>query len=112
MKKIEAIIEPSDIEGMKEDLTRLGVARMTVTEVHGFGRSDGPARVHRGVRFEAPYVTEAKVEIVVHDDIAAAVIGIMGQKAKTDESGQSDIRLFSLDDTANLAKRRKSAVAG
>jgi nitrogen regulatory protein PII len=111
MKKIEAIIEPSDIEGMKEDLAGIGVGRMTVTEVHGFGRAGGPARVQRGVRFEPPYVTEAKVEIVVHDDIAAAVIGIMGQKAKTNESGQSDIRLVSLDDTANPAKGRKSAMA-
>ena len=54
MKKIEAIIEPSDIEGMKEDLAKIGVGRMTVTEVDGFGRWGGRTEVYRGVRLEPP----------------------------------------------------------
>lgn len=111
MKKVEAIIEPSEVEEVKEDLARIGVRRMTVTEVHGFGRSGGHMQVQRGVRFELPFVTEAKIEVVVFDEMAAAAIRVIREKAKTDESGQSDIRVFSLEDIAGPAVVKKSAMA-
>ena len=111
MKKVEAIIEPSEVEEVKEDLAKIGVRRMTVTEVHGFGRSAGPTEVYRGMRYEAPFVTEAKIEIVVLDEMADGAIRVIREKAKTDESGQSDIRVFSLEDTAGLSERRRSVAA-
>ncbi len=44
MKKVEAIIQPFDVEGVKEGLTRLGLQEMTMTEVKGFGRQRGPRK--------------------------------------------------------------------
>ena len=38
MKKIEAVIKPFKLDEVREALTTLGVAGMTVTEVKGFGR--------------------------------------------------------------------------
>jgi nitrogen regulatory protein P-II 1 len=111
MKRVEAIIEPSEVEEVKEDLARIGVHRMTVTEVHGFGPPDGRTEVYRGMRYEPPFTTEAKIEIVVLDEMAAAAIGVMQEKAKTDESGQSDIRVFPLDDIARLAVGKMGVVA-
>ena len=110
MKKIEAILEPLDVEEVKEGLAHLGISRMTVTEVHGFGPS-APSQVYRGRRYEPPYTIDAKIEVVVPDEVAAAVIGVMSRKAKTDESGRSDIRLFSLEESDSLAAIRKNVVA-
>jgi len=111
MKKIEAIVEPSEIEEVKEDLARIGVSRMTVTEVHGFGRTGGRTQVYRGVRIKSPFTTEAKIEIVVLDEMAEGAIRVIREKAKTDESGQSDIRVFSLEDIAGPPVGRQSAMA-
>ncbi len=111
MKKIEAIVEPSEVEGLKEDLAGIGISRMTVTEVHEFGSSGGRTLVYRGMKSKLPYVTEAKIEIVVVDETAEGAIRVIREKAKTDESGQADIRLFSLEDTAWPSIGRKSAVA-
>lgn len=109
MKKIEAIIEPSDVEGMKEELTRIGVRRVIITEVHWFSRSGRRTEVYRGVRFEPSSVTEAKVEIVVTDEMVEDAVRIMGEKAKTDESGQSDVRVFTLEEIAKLTMGTKNA---
>ncbi len=111
MKKIEAILEPLDVEEVKEGLAHIGISRMTVTEVRGFAPSGGPSQVYRGRRYEPPYTIDAKIEVVVNDEMAATVVGIMSRKAKADESGQSDIRLFSLEDTAGMAMGMRSVAA-
>ena len=111
MKKIEVIIEPSNIEEMKEDLAGIGVGPMIVTEVHGFGRPGGRTEVFRGVRFEPPYVTEAKIEVVVRDEMVEGAIRIIREKAKTDEPEDRDIRVFSLEDIAGQARGKTGAVA-
>jgi nitrogen regulatory protein PII len=111
MKKIEAILEPLDVEEVKEGLAHIGIHRMTVTEVHGFAPSGGPSQVYRGRRYEPPYTIDAKIEVVVTDEMAAAVIEVMSRKAKTDESGRSDIRLFSLEKSALLAAGKSVAAA-
>ena len=63
MKKVEAIIQPFEVEGVKEGLTRMGLQRFTVTEVKGFGGQAGLGEIYRGMRCEAPYHLEAKVEL-------------------------------------------------
>jgi nitrogen regulatory protein P-II 1 len=41
MKKVEAIIKPFKLDDVKNDLGRLGIQGMTVSEVKGFGRTGG-----------------------------------------------------------------------
>jgi nitrogen regulatory protein P-II 1 len=108
VKKIEAIVEPSEVEGVKEGLSGIGVGAVTVTEVRAFGASGGRTLVYRGVRCEAPYVTEAKLEMMVADDSADGVVTVLQRAAKTDESGVGRVFVFSLDDTARLGMAKKS----
>ena len=102
MKKIEAIVEPSEVEGLKERLTDAGVRSVTVTEVRGFSASGGRTLVYRGVRFDAPYVVEAKLETVVADEAVDKAVTILRKEAKTDEDGQPRVFVLSLDDASRL----------
>lgn len=111
MKKIEAIVEPSEVEGVKAGLSGIGVRGVTVTEVRAFGASGGRTLVYRGMRCEAPYVTEAKLEMVVADETADGAITVLRQVAKTDEAGDGRVFVFSLDDTAGLRTAKKSVAA-
>jgi len=108
MKKIEAIVEPSEVEVVKEGLIGMGIGGVTVTEVRAFGPSGGRTLVYRGVRCEAPYALEAKLEIVVADEAADRAVTILREAAKTDELGQARVFLFALDDASRL--RRAAAV--
>jgi hypothetical protein len=42
-KKIEAIIRPFKMEGVRDALTEVGINGITVSEVKGFGRQKGKA---------------------------------------------------------------------
>jgi len=48
VKLIIAIIKPFKLDEVREALTTLGVAGMTVTEVKGFGRQKGQTEIYRG----------------------------------------------------------------
>ena len=48
MKLILAIIKPFKLDEVREALTGLGIAGMTVTEVKGFGRQKGQTEIYRG----------------------------------------------------------------
>ena len=41
MKMIEAIIQPSKLEAVKEALNEVEVVRLTISDVQGFGRQKG-----------------------------------------------------------------------
>ncbi len=111
MKKIEAIVEPSGVEGVREGLAGIGIRSMAVSEVHVFGAPAGNARFHRGARYEPPYVTESKVEMVVHDESADEVIAFLRQGAKTDEEGAVRVFVFSLDDLRPMRTAKKSVAS-
>ena len=48
MKFIVAIIKPFKLDEVRDALSALGVAGMTVTEVKGFGRQKGQTEIYRG----------------------------------------------------------------
>ena len=48
MKLIEAIIQPSRLESVKEALNEVEVVRLTVCDVQGFGRQKGHTEIYRG----------------------------------------------------------------
>jgi nitrogen regulatory protein PII len=48
MKKIEAIIQPSKLDEVKDALREAGIQGMNVTNVRGFGRQKGHTEIYRG----------------------------------------------------------------
>ena len=51
MKFIIAIIKPFKLDEVREALSNLGVAGMTVSEVKGFGRQKGQTEIYRGAEY-------------------------------------------------------------
>jgi len=56
MKLVIAIIKPFKLDDVREALTELGVAGMTVTEVKGFGRQKGQTEIYRGAEYSTNMV--------------------------------------------------------
>lgn len=110
MKKIEAIVEPSEIGTVREALTELGVGGITATEIHDFGASGGRTLVYRGRKVELPYTTEAKLEVAVADETADRVVAILQRAAKTDQAGEARVLTFSLDEAALKTAKKNIAV--
>ena len=83
MKMITAIIKPHKLDEVREALTPLGVAGMTVTEVKGFGRQKGQTEIYRGAEYEVSFLPKVKVELAVGDDMVEAVVEAIQKAAHT-----------------------------
>ncbi|RIA43919.1 nitrogen regulatory protein P-II family [Hephaestia caeni] len=95
MKLITAIIKPFKLDDVREALTDLGVAGMTVTEVKGFGRQKGQTEIYRGAEYTTNMVPKIKIEIVCATDLADRVAEAIEAAAATGAIG--DGKIFILD---------------
>ena len=69
MMKIEAIIQPSRFESVKDALLEIGIEGMTVTEVRGHGRQKGHTEVYRGREYTVDLLPKIKLEVVLPDKL-------------------------------------------
>nr|WP_217497991.1 P-II family nitrogen regulator [Sphingomonas zeae] len=95
VKLIIAIIKPFKLDEVREALTTLGVAGMTVTEVKGFGRQKGQTEIYRGAEYSTNMVPKIKVEVVCASEIADRVVESIQSAANTGAIG--DGKIFMLD---------------
>ena len=61
MKLVIAIIKPFKLDEVREALTTIGVAGMTVSEVKGFGRQKGQTEIYRGAEYSTNMVPKIKI---------------------------------------------------
>jgi len=95
MKFIIAIIKPFKLDTVREALSGIGIAGMTVTEVKGFGRQKGQTEIYRGAEYSTNMLPKVKLEIAASDDIAAQVVETIQVTANTGAIG--DGKIFVLD---------------
>jgi nitrogen regulatory protein P-II 2 len=95
MKLIMAIIKPFKLDEVREALTGLGIAGMTVSEVKGFGRQKGQTEIYRGAEYTTNMVPKIKLEIVCDDALASRVVEGIQQTASSGAIG--DGKIFVID---------------
>ncbi|ASJ89664.1 P-II family nitrogen regulator [Porphyrobacter sp. CACIAM 03H1] len=95
MKFIIAIIKPFKLDTVREALSGIGIAGLTVTEVKGFGRQKGQTEIYRGAEYSTNMLPKVKLEIAASDEIAAQVVETIQQVANTGAIG--DGKIFVLD---------------
>lgn len=102
MKKIEAIIKPFKLEGVKEALNELGIAGMTVSEVKGYGRQKGHKEVYRGAEYQVEFNPKTKIELVVAEEIAGKVVETIRNAANANKIGDGKIFVLPVDDVMRI----------
>ena len=95
MKLVIAIIKPFKLDEVREALTEIGVAGMTVSEVKGFGRQKGQTEIYRGAEYSTNMVPKIKIEIACAVDLADKVVEAIQASANTGAIG--DGKIFVLD---------------
>jgi nitrogen regulatory protein P-II 1 len=111
MKKIEAIIKPFKLTEVKEALNEVGIQGMTVSEVKGFGRQKGHTEIYRGSEYTVDFLPKIKLEIVVAEDQADAVVEAIIHAAKTGKIGDGKIFVTSIDDAIRIRTEEKGELA-
>jgi len=67
MKLVIAIIQPHKLEEVKEELYKVEVNLITVSEVLGHGRQKGVTEIYRGAKETGNLLRKVRLEIAVND---------------------------------------------
>ena len=102
MRLIKAIIRPNKLEEVKDALTKLSVAGMTVTEVRGHGRQKGHKAVYRGTEYSVTLLPKIMIELVIHDDMVDDVIKTVIETARTGEIGDGRVFVLPIEQGYNI----------
>jgi nitrogen regulatory protein P-II 1 len=102
MKKIEAIIKPFRLEDVKTALDHLGIVGMTLTEVKGCGHQRGHTEIYQGSEYTTDFLPKLKIDLVVPDALAEAVVNAIVHAAKTGKIGDGKIFISTIDDVVRI----------
>ena len=102
MKKIEAIIQPSRFESVKEALLEIGIEGLTVSEVRGHGRQKGHTEVYRGSEYSVDLLPKVKLELVIPAAQAEKVVAAILKAAKTGKIGDGKIFVSTIEDAIRI----------
>lgn len=97
MKKIEAIIRPFKLDDVVEALSQVGVEGVSVSEVRGFGRQKGRTEIYKGAEYVVDFIPKVKLEIVVAEALANAVVEVIRKTAFTGKIGDGKIFVLPVE---------------
>ena len=102
MKLITAIIKPFKLDDVKDALKQAGIEALTVSEVRGFGRQGGHTETYRGSEYKIDFVPKVKLEIIVDDAGADAVVDAITGSAATGKIGDGKIWITSVHEVIRI----------
>lgn len=102
MKKIEAIIKPFKLDEVREALSDIGVAGLTVTEVKGFGRQKGHTELYRGAEYVVDFLPKVKLEVVVADSLLERAMETITTAARTGKIGDGKIFVTTVEQVVRI----------
>lgn len=111
MKLIIAIIQPSKLEEVKEELYRQEVNLITVSEVMGHGRQKGITEIYRGAKETGNLLRKIRLEIAVNEDFLEPTIKAIVKGAKTGETGDGKIFVLDLKECVRIRTEERGGVA-
>ena len=111
MIKIEAIIRPNRFDTVKEALTRLGIAGMTVSEVRGHGRQKGHTEVFRGREYDVDLLPKIKIELVVAMAMVEPAIEAIQGAAYTGKIGDGKIFYYEVSGAVRIRNKERDVAA-
>jgi len=111
MTKLEAIIQPSRFEAVKEILTELGIGGMTVSDVRGHGRQKGHTEVYRGREYTVDLLPKIKLELVLPENLVDAAVDAILKTASSGNIGDGKIFLSKVEETIRIRNQERGVVA-
>ncbi|GAW84780.1 nitrogen regulatory protein P-II 2 [Bathymodiolus platifrons methanotrophic gill symbiont] len=102
MKLITAIVKPFKQDDVREALSEIGIAGVTVTEVKGFGRQKGHTELYRGAEYVVDFLPKVKMEIAVAENIVDQAIEAIIKSANTGKIGDGKIFVTALEQVIRI----------
>jgi nitrogen regulatory protein P-II 1 len=111
MQKIEAVIQPSKLDAVKDALVEIGVEGMTILEARGHGRQKGHTEFYRGREYSVDLLPKVKLELVVTDEMAEKAIQAIITSARTGKIGDGKIFVSKIDEAIRIRNDERGEIA-
>ena len=108
MKKIEAIIKPFKFDEVREALEREKSQRLTIFEVKGAGGQQGTIKHYRGAQY-VEHSHEIKIEIIVDDDEATRLAGIIVDILRTGDLCDGEVIILPIEELLRVRVGQRSS---
>ncbi|MGH8119193.1 MAG: P-II family nitrogen regulator [Gammaproteobacteria bacterium] len=102
MKLLTAIVKPFKLDDVRDELSKIGIKGLTVTEVRGFGRQKGHTELYRGAEYIVDFLPKTKVEIAIEDSMVDSAIEAISRAANTGKIGDGKIFVFNLEQVVRI----------
>lgn len=111
MTKVEAVIQPSRLESVKNILLDLGVEGMTISDARGHRRQKSHVEHYRGHEYRVAFVPKIKLEIVVPDDRVEITVNAILSGAVTGKIGDGKIFVSRVKDAIRIRNHDRGEIA-
>ena len=111
MQKIEAIIQPSKLDAVKDAVLEAGVDGITIIEARGHGRQKGHTEFYRGREYTVDLLPKIKLEIVVPDEIVDKVVQAIVAAARTGKIGDGKIFISPITEAIRIRNDERGPTA-
>ncbi|MEO6922349.1 MAG: P-II family nitrogen regulator [Bryocella sp.] len=102
MQKIEAVIQPSKLDAVKDALVEAGVDGITIYEARGHGRQKGHTEFYRGREYAVDLLPKVKLELVVKDELVEKATQAIITAARTGHIGDGKIFISKIDEAIRI----------
>jgi nitrogen regulatory protein P-II 1 len=111
MTKVEAVIQPSKLDVVKDALIEAGVDGMTILDVRGHGRQKGHSEVYRGREYTVDLLPKVKLEMVLPDELVEKAVQAILSTARTGKIGDGKIFLSKVDEAIRIRNEERGVAA-
>ena len=111
MLKIEAVLQPSKLDAVKDALVEIGIEGMTIIEARGHGRQKGHTEFYRGREYSVDLLPKVKLELVVADALVEKVILAITTTARTGAIGDGKIFVSKIDEAIRIRNDERGEIA-
>jgi nitrogen regulatory protein P-II 1 len=111
MQKIEAVIQPSKLDAVKDALVEIGIEGITILEARGHGRQKGHTEFYRGREYSVDLLPKVKLEIVTRDEMVEKTVQAIMTAARTGKIGDGKIFVSKVDEAIRIRNDERGEIA-
>lgn len=103
MKEIKAIIRPSKLLDVSEELQVIeGLPGVTISDIKGFGKNRAQNAVDKVVYEMVEFIPRIQLEVVVNDEMLDDVVNVIQKFSHTGNTGDRKIFVVSVEQAVKM----------